>query len=105
MEESDMIKHIVMWKLKDFAEGRNKAENMQIMKNRLEALNGKIPGLEKLEVGFNIDPSEAGFDLVLYSEFKDEQALETYQHHPDHLAVRDFVGKVREKREVVDYLV
>lgn len=100
-----MIKHIVMWKLKEFSEGRNKAENMDIMKNMLEALNGKIPGLEKLEVGLNTSSSEMSFDLVLYSEFKDEQALETYQNHPEHLIVREFVGKVREKRAVVDYLI
>jgi hypothetical protein len=98
-----MIKHIVMWKLKDFSEGRSKADNMLIMKNMLEALNGKIPGLEKLEVGLGIGGSETSFDMVLYSEFQDEQALETYQNHPEHLIVREFVGKVREKREVVDY--
>lgn len=98
-----MIKHIVMWKLKEFSEGRSKAENIQIMKSMLEALNGKIPGLEKLEVGLNISSSEMGFDLVLYSEFKDEQALETYQNHPEHLIIREFVGKVRDKRAVVDY--
>ena len=98
-----MIKHIVMWKLKDFSEGRSKAENIQIMKSMLEALNGKIPGLEMLEVGLNINTSDMGFDLVLYSEFKDEKALETYQNHPEHLIVREFVGKVREKRAVADY--
>lgn len=98
-----MLKHIVMWKLKDFSEGGSKIENMQKMKSMLEALNGRVPGLLKLEVGLNVDPSDMGFDLVLYSEFKDEQALETYQNHPEHLKVREFVGKVREKRAVVDY--
>ena len=99
-----MIKHIVMWKLKDFSEGRSKAENMQIIKNKLEALKGKVAGLEKLEVGLNISGSETSFDLVLYSEFSDEQALQAYQTHPEHLVVREFVGKVREKRAVVDYI-
>ena len=98
-----MIKHIVMWKLKDFSEGAGRLENMQKMKSMLEALNGRIPGLLNLEVGFNINTSNTDFDLVLYSEFKDERALETYQNHPEHLIVKEFVGKVREKRAVVDY--
>lgn len=99
-----MIKHIVMWKLKDFSEGKSKMENMLIMKSMLENLKSKIPGLEKMEIGFNVEKSETSFDLALYSEFKDEKALETYQNHPEHLIVKEFVAKVREKRAVVDYL-
>lgn len=92
-----------MWKLKDFAENKSKNENMQIMKNMLESLTDKIAEIEKMEVGFNINPSEMAYDLVLYSEFKDEEALEIYQKHPEHLKVKEFVAKVREKRVVVDY--
>lgn len=100
-----MIKHIVMWKLKDLAENKSKNENMQIMKNMLESLVDKIAEIEKLEVGLNIGSSEMAYDLVLYSEFKHEAALEVYQKHPEHLKVREFVGKVREKRVIVDYVV
>jgi hypothetical protein len=103
MEEIKMIKHIVMWKLKDFADNRSKNENMQIMKNMLENLEDKIAEIEKMEVGFNINSSEMAYDLVLYSEFKNEEALGIYQNHPEHIKVKEFVAKVREKRVVVDY--
>ncbi len=99
-----MIKHIVMWKLKDSLEGKSKLESMQAMKAMLEALIGKVDGLIKLEVGFNIESSDSAYDLVLYSEFTDEKALEAYQVHPDHLVVKKFVAGVRDKRAVVDYL-
>lgn len=99
-----MIKHIVMWKLKENADGRSKAENIQIMKSMLEALKDKVPEIVKVEVGINIEGSDMGFDLVLYSEFEDLQGLEIYQNHPDHLVVKEFVAKVREKRAVVDYI-
>jgi hypothetical protein len=98
-----MIKHIVMWKLKDLAEGKSKIENAKEIKVMLENLKGKIPGVKAIEVGLNIEPSEQAYDVVLYSEFENIDALNTYQKHPEHLKVAEFVGKVREARTVVDY--
>ncbi len=98
-----MLKHIVMWKLKDFALGKSKVENLQLMKEMLEALTPEIVELQKLEVGINQNNSKEAYDLVLYTEFADQAALERYQSHPKHLVVSDFVGQVRAERVVVDY--
>ncbi|MDP2216333.1 MAG: Dabb family protein [Methanolobus sp.] len=100
-----MLKHIVMWKLKDHAEGKSKDENAAAMKEMLESLPGKISEIMLLEVGHNMKPSDAAFDIVLYSEFRDEAALSVYQEHPDHLKVADFVSRIREQRVLVDYIV
>ncbi|MDW7732565.1 MAG: Dabb family protein [Methanolobus sp.] len=100
-----MLKHIVMWKLKDVAEGRSGQENADLMKEMLGSLKGMIPEIGKIEVGININSSDAAFDVVLYSEFRDEEALLSYQKHPEHVKVADYVGKINEKRVVVDYLV
>lgn len=62
-----MVKHIVMWKLKDYEVGREKAENAQILKAKLEGLQEVIPELKFAEVGINFDESEAAYDVVLYS--------------------------------------
>ena len=98
-----MIKHIVLWKLKDHAEGADKNQNAQKMKSALEALKSKIPQIRHIEIGMNFLPSDAAYDVALYSEFASAQDLEIYQKHPEHLKVADFVGKVREQRAVVDY--
>ncbi len=100
-----MLKHIVMWKLKDLAEGRTKAENAKMMKLMLEGLTETIQEIEHIEVGINIIPSEAAFDVVLYSEFKNEKALLKYQKHPEHVKVAEIVGKIKEDRVVVDYVI
>lgn len=100
-----MLKHIVMWKLKDFAEGCSREENARKIKAMLEALKGKIEQIVDLEVGINIDHSDMAFDAVLISVFNDEQALEKYRVHPEHVKVSEFVSKVREDRTTVDYLV
>lgn len=98
-----MIKHIVLWKLKPFAEGANREQNAARMKRDLEALKSKIPQIRHIEVGANIIPSDAACDVALYSEFANEQDLNAYQKHPEHLRVAGFVNKVRESRVVVDY--
>lgn len=98
-----MIKHVVMWKLKDFAEDADRARNAKRIKIELEALKQSIPQIFHLEVGINFIDSDAACDVVLFSVFKTEQDLDLYQNHPDHRAVAEFIGKVRESRVVVDY--
>ena len=48
-----MVTHIVFWALKDEAEGHDKRENAEHIKELLEALVGVVPGLIKAEVGIN----------------------------------------------------
>ena len=100
-----MIKHIVMWRLKDTAAGATKEENALKLKERLEGLVDVIDSLHVAEVGINYNPSDAAFDVILYSEFDNKEGLESYQNHPEHLKIVDFVGEVRTDRAVVDYEV
>ena len=100
-----MVKHIVAWKLKSFAGGRNSQENARIMKERLEGLKGKIKEILHIEVGINVNSSSSAYDVVLCSEFLDLESLDVYQKHPDHLEVVEFVKEVAQDRIVVDYLV
>jgi antibiotic biosynthesis monooxygenase (ABM) superfamily enzyme len=100
-----MIKHIVCWTLKEFAEGCSKKENLQKVKLALENLKNKIPGILSLEVGENFDSAADAFDVSLIIEFRNKEDLKVYQEHPDHLNVIQFLRKVRDKRIVVDYEV
>jgi hypothetical protein len=98
-----MVKHIVMWKLKPNAEGADKKANAIKIKKMLESLQGVVPGAFKMEVGINYNPG--GYDVVLYSEFNDHDALETYQVHPEHLKVKEFIHRIMADRVVADYMV
>jgi len=100
-----MIKHIVMWKLKEHAEGGDRATNAGRMKEQLKACAGIVPGILKLEVGLAEPGLEATYDVVLYSEFSDKAALDAYQAHPQHQALKPFFGAVREARQCMDYTV
>lgn len=99
-----MVKHIVMWKLKEEAHGNNKATNAQLIKEKLEDLSGKIDGLLNIEVGIDF-LGENNFDVVLYSELEDRASLDTYQNHPLHQAVLPFVREAVSARHAVDYEV
>ena len=100
-----MLKHIVLFKLKPRAEGASKEENARKIKRDLEALKGKIPQIRHLEVGINSILSDVAYDVAIYSEFANEADLTTYARHPEHLKLVEFIGKVRESRAVVDYIV
>lgn len=98
-----MLKHVVMWRLKESAEGRNKAENAVYMKEMLDLLPYRIKEIKNLEVGINMLAVPPSWDLVLIVDFSNMLDLETYQAHPDHVKVAEYVLKVREDRAVVDY--
>jgi hypothetical protein len=98
-----MIKHIVMWRLRDVAHGNSSAINAGIIKEKLEALHGRIPGLLSIEVGLDFSGTDNSADIVLYSEFIDREALEGYQIHPEHEALKPFIGGASSERRLIDY--
>lgn len=99
-----MIKHIVMWNVR----GETPEEKQQtalIIKEKFEALVGKIPGLQKLEIGIDISRIFYACDVVLYSEFADIDALNVYGDHPAHQRAKTELEGMRIARHQVDYHV
>ena len=95
-----MVKHIILWKLKE--EANNQAVKKGI-KDGLEGLMGKIDGLVEIKV--EIDGlSSSNADVMLYSVFESEQALKDYAVHPDHVHVANtFVRPYTEVRMCMDF--
>jgi quinol monooxygenase YgiN len=98
-----MIRHIVMWKLKEQAEGGTRTQNAEKMRELLENCRDVAPGTREFNVGIASPGEESTFDIVLVSTFDDEAALDAYQVHPEHEKAKAFIGKVREARQCVDY--
>ena len=98
-----MLKHIVMWKFKPEPDGADKAANLVLAKALLDACAGLTPGMRMLEVAIAQPGLECTYDLVLYAEFDDAAALDAYQNHPQHLAVKPFISAVRLERQCMDY--
>ncbi|EHJ47584.1 Stress responsive alpha-beta barrel domain-containing protein [Solidesulfovibrio carbinoliphilus subsp. oakridgensis] len=102
-----MIRHIVMWTLKEEAGGRDKAANAAEMQARLLALRGKIPLAVELEVaiGDAIFASVPPTDIVLATTFRTKEDLQAYAVHPLHMEVVEFIKSVVAERRVVDFEV
>ena len=87
-----MVKHIILWQLKDEFSAYEKKVIKAEMKEALEGLVGKIPGL--LEVKVQTEGlASSNAEVMLDTSFTDEAALKVYATHPEHVAVAD--GKVR----------
>lgn len=88
-----MVKHVILWTLKDEFSAEEKENIKKGIREGLEGLKGKIPGLLEIKVNAygRLDSSNA--DLMLDSTFENAQALKSYSKHPEHVAVAD--SKVR----------
>lgn len=87
-----MIKHIILWQLKEELSDTEKNKVKAEIKEGLEGLSGQIPGLTDIKVYTN-GLASSNADLMLDSTFTDEDSLKGYAVHPKHVAVAD--GKVR----------
>jgi hypothetical protein len=99
-----MIRHIVMWNVR----GDTPAEKAQAIANlqrSFESLRGQIPGLIHLEIGVDSSRIDYACDVVLYSEFESQAALDAYGSHPEHLRVKRELADLRTARHQVDYAV
>ena len=100
-----MVKHVILWTLKENLTAAEKAEVKAGIKAGLEGLAGKIPGLLEIRVFTEGLPSSIA-DLMLDSCFADQESLKDYAVHPEHVAVAE--TKVRPYtalRSCLDYEV
>jgi hypothetical protein len=97
-----MIKHIVMWNIRGDTPAE-KAQGIETLKRSFASLRGQIPGLIHLEIGVDSSRIDYACDVVLYSEFESQAALDAYCSHPEHLRVKNELTDVRTARHQVDY--
>ena len=99
-----MVKHIILWRLREDLSAEEKETVKRDIKAGLEGLAGRIPGLIYINVVIDGRLDSSNADIMLDSMFEDEAALRAYAVHPDHVAVAD--GKVRPytiQRTCLDY--
>lgn len=101
-----MIQHIVMFKFKESANGKTKAENLVEAKARMMEMQGKIPEILEMEVLLGAEGSApANYDYILISKFRNLAELTAYQQHPLHVAFGQYVKQLREPdgRACIDF--
>lgn len=98
-----MVKHIILWKLKEDLSGDEKRAVRENIKRELEALEGVVPGLVSMNIIVDsLESSNA--DVMMDSVFESEEALKGYQTHPAHVKAADtYVRPFTAVRMCIDY--
>lgn len=97
-----MVRHIVLFKLKNTLAEAEKREVMVAFKQAIEALPAQIDVIRHIEVGLNMNPDEA-FDIALNGEFDSLEDVRFYAAHPAHLAAASLLKDAKESRACTDY--
>ncbi|MBQ7934073.1 MAG: Dabb family protein [Lachnospiraceae bacterium] len=98
-----MVKHVILWQLKDELSLAEKQDIKSGIKSGLEGLQGQIPGLLEIKV-YTEGLASSNAEVMLDSTFTDEAALKGYAVHPAHVEVAD--TKVRpytKTRSCIDF--
>mgnify|MGYP002519565645 FL=1 len=97
-----MVKHIVMFKLKETLSAEEKLDVMNRFKAAIEALPATISVIRKVFVGLNINEAEQ-WDICLESEFDSLDDVKLYAAHPAHVAAAGILKDAKQDRACVDY--
>ena len=99
-----MVKHIILWKLRSDLSAAQKQEAALAIKQGLEGLQGKVPGLLDIHVQATGQLASSNADIMLDSTLESEEALKGYAVHPAHLAVANGIVRPNtELRTCLDY--
>lgn len=97
-----MVRHIVLFKLRDDVPAKEKLHVMKAFKAAIEALPSKIACIREIEVGLNMDPNEK-WHIALNSVFDNMDDVNFYSVHPDHVAAGKLLADTKESRACVNY--
>lgn len=97
-----MVKHIVLFRLKESLTSAEKTDVMNRFKAAIEALPEKIDFIRDIRVGLNINPDEQ-WDICLDSTFDSLDDVKAYAVHPDHVAAAGILKDAKDGRACTDY--
>lgn len=100
-----VLRHIVMWKFLDEAEGLTKQQNMSLVAGQLLALEGVVPELFGIEVGMDVQHSPESYDMAIIGTFRDTNGMLAYRSHPEHVKISQYMKLVTYERVTADIYV
>jgi len=102
--KNTMVRHIVMWTIRETGSPRGKLEAMAELKSKLLDMKEQIREIRALDVHFNsITAPQDNFEVILECEFSTWADLEVYRKHPVHVEVAEYARNIRQSRAAIDY--
>ena len=100
--QTPAIVHIVSWRLNGVSAAQ-RCEQAERIIQAFEAARPQMGGLLRMEAGTNVIEAPDAWDLAVVMTFASRAALDAYQAHPSHLAIKALVGPMRSARSQVDF--
>lgn len=100
-----MIKHVTLWKLKDYACGNDKDTNYRISRDLTYEMMKEFPKLLHAEIGRGFTTGATRYDLCKIFTFANKEDLDEFIRSPIHAKYKEFNSQIREAHVVVDYEV
>lgn len=97
-----MVRHLVAWNFKESLSSEEKDEAEKMIQKKLEEAAAAVDGVIKLEVLFK-ELDSGNRDILLFSEFASQEALNAYQVHPVHLEAKEYIAARTKDRACFDY--
>ena len=97
-----MIRHIIMFKFNDINDD-DRLQKAKRMKEVFSPLKSKIDIIQSYEIGINSKKTDFSFDVVITSEYKSWEDLETYIKHPEHQKAIKLCKYIKKEKAIVDY--
>lgn len=94
-----MLTHIVIWKYRRDIEQEVREDHVGL----LRALDGVIPEIVSLAVGFDVLRLPRSYETGLVAVFRDRAGLEAYTIHPAHIKVAELGRSISEHVASVDF--
>ena len=98
-----MIKHIVMFKFTDIKNDIDRLTKAKKMQASFSPLQSKIDVVKSYKIGINSKETNFSYDIVIISEYKSWEDLETYIKHPEHKKAIIACADIKKEKAVVDY--
>lgn len=99
-----MLKHVVLWNLKEQDNKDIKFADMKEIRDKLYSLKPKISEIKNMDICFNDQRApKDNYDVMLILECEDFDALKRYAVHPEHVKVVEFVKTKVASRVAIDY--
>ncbi len=93
-----------MWKLNEDTSDQTKKDSAELIKSALEQLPPLISQIVSYEVGINLQDGDRTFDVVLMSEFNNQNDFGIYRTHPDHIKAVEIIRELSQKAHFVDFI-
>ena len=91
--------HIALYKWKKMVD---EEQVVKVLKE-IESLVNKVPGIVEISTGLNTSKYSGGYTHVILVRGRDQEAIDSYRNHPDHIKAASIIDGLEDLGIGVDF--